>query len=214
MQLATITASGTKGTALTVSDRLFGAKPNRDLVYQVATSQMANKRQVLAHTKTRAEVRGGGKKPWAQKGTGRARHGSIRSPIWVGGGVAHGPTKEVNFKKKITRAQGRAALASVLSSRAAEGSLIIAESVSVPSGKTKDAVALLGTLAKDAKGRVLVVLSGSEADRMTRRAMTNLPQVEVMRAQDLNALAVLSYPTVLASAEGIAVLDKMYTKNA
>jgi large subunit ribosomal protein L4 len=213
MQLATTTIEGKKGSALTVSDKLFTAKPNRDLVYQVVTSQMANKRQILAHTKDRSEVRGGGKKPWAQKGTGRARHGSIRSPIWVGGGVAHGPTKEVNFKRKITRTQGRAALATVLSARLAEERLIVVESLAVPTGKTKDAVALLAKLTKGVTGRVLVVLAGTEGDKATRRAMTNLPKVDVMRAQDLNALSVLSFPTVLASAEGISILESQFAKN-
>ena len=82
-----------------LSDSVFGLPMNRDLLYQVTTSQIANKRQVIAHAKGRSEVRGGGKKPWQQKGTGRARHGSIRSPIWKGGGVTHGPTKERNFEK-------------------------------------------------------------------------------------------------------------------
>ena len=81
-------------------DRIFGVKMNPDLVHQVLVAQMANSRQVIAHTKGRGEVRGGGKKPWRQKGTGRARHASIRSPIWKGGGVAFGPTKERNFEKK------------------------------------------------------------------------------------------------------------------
>src|SRR6266436_4992512 len=84
-----------------LSNDIFGLAANNDLVYQVITSQIANKRQVIAHAKGRGEVRGGGKKPWQQKGTGRARHGSIRSPIWKGGGVTHGPTKDKNYDKAI-----------------------------------------------------------------------------------------------------------------
>src|SRR5574342_686131 len=93
--------SADKVGKVSLSDKVFAAPMNRDLLYQIVTSQMSNKRQVVAHTKDRGEVRGGGKKPWRQKGTGRARHGSIRSPLWIGGGKAHGPTNERDYSKKV-----------------------------------------------------------------------------------------------------------------
>jgi len=124
------------GTTL-LPKEIFDVKLNPDLVHQVATSQMANRRQVIAHTKDRGEVRGGGKKPWRQKGTGRARHGSIRSPLWKGGGVTFGPTKERNFKKIIPKKMKRKALFMVLSAKAKENLLIILDTLKLPLPKTK-----------------------------------------------------------------------------
>lgn len=207
-------ANSTK--SITVSDRVFGVKASADLVYQVATSQMSNKRQVLAHAKTRSEVRGGGKKPWRQKGTGRARHGSIRSPIWVGGGKAHGPTKDVNFKKSINVKAARAALAGVLSSRIADGRFLAVQSLDLASGKTKDAVRLFTDLTKGMTGymkgdRVLLVLNGTDTDVTTRRAVSNLQHIDAVRAADVNVLVALSYPYVIATTDAIETLQKRLT---
>ncbi len=217
MELSLTSLQGTKKETVSVSDSLFAARMNADLVWQVATSQMSNKRRVLAHTKTRSEVAGGGKKPWQQKGTGRARHGSIRSPIWIGGGVAHGPTKDVIFKKTITAKQGRLALAAVLSSRVREGALIISDALSVASGKTKDGAALVKNLSAKVPAwkpqtRVLLVLSGVSSDDMaTRRALANLPKVDVMRASDINALTVLSYPLMVVASDALATIEKTFS---
>ncbi len=206
-----------KATTIAVSDRLFGAPLKADLIWQVATSQMSNNRRVLAHAKTRSEVSGGGRKPWRQKGTGRARHGSIRSPIWIGGGVAHGPTKDVNFKKKVSTAQGRAALASVVSDRVKGGQLLVVDSLTVSSGKTKDAAVTLAELTKNLAGyrmggRILVVLAGTADDAMTRRAFANIPSAQVMRAQDLNALIVLSFPYVIATVAAVETMNRIWGK--
>jgi large subunit ribosomal protein L4 len=215
MELPSYTTAGAQAGAVTLNDRLFGAKLNRDLVVQVATSQMSNKRRPLAHVKDRSDVAGGGKKPWQQKGTGRARHGSIRSPIWVGGGVAHGPTKDANFKKKVSRSQGRAALAAVLSARVREGRFAVIEKLEVASGKTKDAIAALEPVTKHlsgyrAGGRVLLVLPGTPADLPVRRATENLQHIAAVRAQELNALTVLSFPYLIATQESVAVMEKTF----
>jgi len=217
MEIAVHDNAGKKNGTVSLSERVFGVKLNRDLIWQVATSQMSNMRQVIAHTKSRAEVRGGGRKPWRQKGTGRARHGSIRSPIWVGGGVSHGPTKEVNFKKTITRAQGKAALAAVLSDRVRTGHLLVVDAVEVAGGKTKAAASVLAKLAKGldgwkAGGRVLLVLSGAESDLPVRRATGNLPWVQTVRAADLNALTVLSFPYAIVVRDAVAVIEKPFAK--
>jgi large subunit ribosomal protein L4 len=215
MDIKTYNQSGKAGSATSVSEKLFGAKMNADLVWQVATSQMSNKRQVLAHAKTRAEVRGGGKKPWRQKGTGRARHGSIRSPIWVGGGVAHGPTKDANFKKTITKTAARVALASVLSSRVTEGNLIAVDALNIESGKTKDGVKVIAGLSKGFTGykpsaNILVVLPGGKDDALTLRALSNIPHVQAVRAQDLNVLLALAFAYVIATKDALAVIEKTF----
>src|SRR3989339_389516 len=114
---------------LTLKDKVFGVKLNETLVHQAAVTQAANNRQVLAHTKTRAEVRGGGKKPWKQKGTGRARAGSSRSPIWIGGGVTFGPLKERNFKKDINKKMKQKAMFMVISDRVASEAMAILDEV-------------------------------------------------------------------------------------
>ena len=116
---------------------VFGIEINHDLVHQVVVSQMANRRQIIAHTKDRGEVSGGGRKPWRQKGTGRARHGSIRSPLWRHGGVTFGPTKERVFKKKINTKMKRGALLMVLSEKAKNNFLILLDKLELENAKTK-----------------------------------------------------------------------------
>jgi len=215
MEIKVYNQSGKSSGTTDVSDALFAAGMNADLVWQVATSQMSNKRQILAHTKTRSEVRGGGKKPWQQKGTGRARHGSIRSPIWIGGGVAHGPTKDVNFKKTVTKNAARGALASVLSSRVTDGHLMAVDTLDIASGKTRDGVVLLATLTKGFKGykpsgRVLMVLTGTKDDAKTLRALSNIQTVQAVRAVDLNVLTVLAFPYVIATKDALAIAAKTF----
>ena len=120
MQIDLYNAGGSIIGKADLPEKMFGQKWNPDLVHQVLAAQESNARKPLAHAKGRGEVRGGGKKPWRQKGTGRARHGSIRSPLWKGGGVTHGPTKERNFEKKINKKMRRAALFSILSRKTKE----------------------------------------------------------------------------------------------
>ena len=126
--------------------KIFELPWNADLVHQVVTSQQANQRVNVAHVKNRGEVRGGGKKPWQQKGTGRARHGSIRSPIWKGGGVTHGPTKERSFKKKINHKMATKALAAVVSAKVRDHELLVLDTLSFVSAKTKEAIAVFRQL--------------------------------------------------------------------
>lgn len=143
-----------------LSEEIFGVKPKMAVIHQVVTAMMANRRQVLAHTKDRGEVRGGGKKPWRQKGTGRARHGSIRSPLWVGGGVTFGPTKERNFKKKINDKMRRKAIFMCLSDRVADKKLILLDEIKLDEIKTKRMVELIGKLRE--------VFYGDEVDKVDK----------------------------------------------
>lgn len=184
-------------------DNVFGLKWNADLVHQVVTSQMSNLRRGTAHAKDRASVRGGGRKPWRQKGTGRARHGSIRSPIWKGGGVTHGPLKEKNYKKKINKKMAKKALWTVLSAKARDNEVIAVEDLKFEAAKTKFAAEIItnfkknSALEKITKGRgVLVLLPAAEGLKI-RRAFRNLPYAGVDEARNLNARQVLQYKYVI-----------------
>ena len=138
--------TGEKVKQVDLNPAIFGLKINEGLVHQAVQAQLANRRQVLAHTKDRSEVHGGGRKPWRQKGTGRARHGSIRSPLWVGGGVTFGPTKIRNFAKKINKKMKRKALFMCLTDRAKDKNLILLDKLEIKHNKTREFIELLKNL--------------------------------------------------------------------
>ncbi|HSJ84800.1 MAG TPA: 50S ribosomal protein L4 [Acidimicrobiia bacterium] len=162
---------GSKGD-IELDAEIFGIEPNLAVLHQVITAQLAAKRSGTASTKTRAEVRGGGRKPWRQKGLGRARHGSIRSPQWVGGGVAHGP-KPRDFTQRTPKKMKRLALRSALSARASEAAVKVIEDIDWTAPKTKQAVGLLQAIG--AEGKALVVLS--KLDGIAGRSFRNIPDV-------------------------------------
>ena len=139
---------GAEAGKIKLPEKVFKAKWRADLVHQVVEGMRSNKRAGTADTKDRGEVRGGGKKPWKQKGTGRARHGSTRSPIWVGGGVTHGPLAEKNYKRKITKSMRAQALFSVLSKKYKDGEIIFVDSLEMKEMKTKDAILVVKALGK------------------------------------------------------------------
>ena len=143
LKVLTYTQNGKESGKAELPSEIFDVKMNSDLVHQVVIAQMSNQRQVIAHTKDKSEVRGGGKKPWKQKGTGRARHGSIRSPIWKGGGVTFGPTKDRNFKKKINKKMRRKALFMVLSSKVKDKEMIILDELKIEKPKTKEIMKII-----------------------------------------------------------------------
>ena len=201
----------TKGT-VAARDEVFSAPLNRDLLYQVVTAQAANQRQVIAHTKGRSEVHGGGKKPWRQKGTGRARHGSIRSPLWKGGGVTFGPTNQKNYSRKVNTTMARKALATALSSKMADGTLVVVDDIVLRKPKTKEAVVVLEHVRKLFKkikpaSRMLIVVPEANSFQALRRAMSNILQVDVIPAGELNALSALSYPYLVLLKNSVAVLE-------
>ena len=134
---------GKKIETITLPDNIFGVRWNADLVKQVADSLLSTKRKNVAHTKDRSEVRGGGRKPWKQKGTGRARHGSTRSPIWVGGGVTGGPRNEKNFERKVSKKMKAKALYTILSRKLLDGEVLFVDSIKLPELKTRVAVKAL-----------------------------------------------------------------------
>lgn len=196
-----------KGAAdgkITLPEKVFAAKWRSDLVHQVVQSMRSNKRAGTADTKDRGEVRGGGKKPWKQKGTGRARHGSSRSPIWVGGGVTHGPLAEKNYKRTITKSMRAQALFSVLSRKLKDGEIIFVDTLSMPEMKTKSAVEVMKniskasgikTLATSKKPKVLTALFGR--NQTAEKSFRNLPQLEIVFLKNLNPFDVLNHQYLL-----------------
>ena len=165
---------------------VFGIEPNLHVLHQVVTAQLAAARSGSANTKTRGEVRGGGRKPWRQKGLGRARHGSIRSPQWVGGGVAHGP-KPRDYSQRTPKKMKRLALYSALSARASESAVKVVEDIDWASPKTKQAVGLLDAI--EAGGKTLFVLT--RLDGVAGRSFRNLPQVRLVEPGHLTPYDVL-----------------------
>lgn len=180
--------------------RVFAAKWRADLVHQVVEGMRSNKRAGTADTKDRGEVRGGGKKPWKQKGTGRARHGSSRSPIWVGGGVTHGPLAEKNYKRKISKKMRAQALFSVLSKKLSDGEIIFIDSLVPKEIKTKTAEDTMKNLIKasgwkvlikSVKPKVLLALIGRS--EKTEKSFRNLSVLDVSFLKNLNPLDVLNH---------------------
>jgi large subunit ribosomal protein L4 len=186
-------ADGTDGSAVELPDALFGIEPNVAVMHQVVTAQLAAKRSGTHSTKTRAEVRGGGAKPWRQKGTGRARQGSIRSPHWRGGGVAHGP-KPRDYSQRTPKKMVRLALLSALSDRAADNKVLVVDEWGIDEPKTSSAVKLLTDLGLRVKGerdsRVLVVLFRTE--EAVWKSLRNLGErVHIVLPEELNTYDVL-----------------------
>jgi len=202
MRVKLYNQSGESKGTVDLPEAVFGLKWNADLVHQVVISQAANLRRGTAHAKDRREVRGGGRKPWRQKGTGRARHGSIRSPLWRGGGVTHGPRKEQNFKKKINKKMARRALYTVFSAKARDNEILLLNDLKFVEPKTKFAAKLFDNFAKIQEFKyfksgngVLVALAGK--DENVRRTLRNLPYVGIDEARNLNAREVLQYKYLL-----------------
>lgn len=190
-------------------DDIFMKKINRDLLHQVVVSQMSKRRQVSAHTKGRGEVSGGGRKPWRQKGTGRARHGSIRSPLWKGGGVTFGPRKDVNYNKKIPRKMRRGALFMVLSAKAKQKLLILLDKLELEGAKTKLMAEILKNLPSGSESSLLAL---PLFDKKVIQSGRNIPQLKIMQARELNCLDLMSFKYLIMPKESIKVIEKTFLK--
>jgi len=179
-------ADGAASGDIKLDADVFGIEPNLDVLHQVVTAQLAAARAGTASTKSRGEVRGGGRKPWRQKGLGRARHGSIRSPIWSGGGIAHGP-KPRSYAQRTPKKMKRLALCSALSARASEAAIKVVDDIDWAAPKTKQAVALLNAM--EAQGKTLVVLT--HLDGSAGKSFRNLLDVRMVEPGHLTAYDVL-----------------------
>lgn len=191
-------------------EEIFGLDANLDLLHQVVVSQMSNRRQGSAHTKDRSDVRGGGKKPWRQKGTGRARHGSIRSPLWKGGGVTFGPRSERNYKKVIPAAMRRKALFMALSSKVRDGELILVDNLGINDHKTRNVKAVIDSLPFADKTGLLILPA---VDKNTILGARNIPKTETMQAKNLTALDVLSFKRLIITPEAVETIKETFLKS-
>ncbi len=195
-----------------LSPKVFAVEAKTALIHQAMVAQLNNSRQVLAHTKDRSEVRGGGRKPWRQKGTGRARAGSNRSPIWIGGGVTFGPTKDRNFKKDINKKMKRKAFLMVLSDKFKEKAMIIVDKFDFKDFKTKQFDQMLTNLEDKVlktKRRNILVIDDSKNEKL-KYSGRNLEGVKIINLENINILDLLKYRYLLLTESAIDSLEKKY----
>ncbi|MBU0637130.1 MAG: 50S ribosomal protein L4 [Patescibacteria group bacterium] len=217
---------------ISLAKRIFDVKTKQSLIHQAVVAQMANERQVLAHTKTRGEVRGGGKKPWRQKGTGRARHGSSRSPIWIGGGVTFGPRKDRNFKKDINKKMKQKAMFMALSDKVANVKLVILDKLEVSEYKTKVFNKILSNLEKKlliikkdenqtkeskiSKSKIKkqsarsILLIINSKDEKLKYSVRNLVGIKLINLDNINLLDLLKYKYLMLTKQVIVKLEEIY----
>lgn len=195
---------------------IFGLPWNADLVHQVVVSMQSTARQPIAHTKTRGEVRGGGKKPWQQKGTGRARHGSSRSPLWVGGGVAHGPRKDKVYDRKINKKMKTKAFFTILSQKVKEGKVVFIESISIKEPKTREAKSIIDSISKiesfkkiTMKKKNAALFALSRKDSVVEKSFQNIGSVSIDELRNINPLDLLNstFLVIENPEEAIKVLE-------
>lgn len=214
LTMAVFDQNGQTASNINLPLEIFGLKVNSDLVAQAVRAQLANSRDSIAHSKDRSEVRGGGKKPWKQKGTGRARHASIRSPLWPGGGVTFGPRKERNFSLNINKKMKRQALLMVLSGKAQDGEIVILEDLKLTQPKTKEMAIMLKQVAAGAKKELnrgaLIVLP--EKDEAVFRATRNLSKVSTIGINSLNVVDLLSIKYLLMPKAAVEKIESIYQK--
>lgn len=209
MKVPLYNQQGEQAGEIELPSSVFEVPLSPDLVYQVVTAQMGNRRRVIAHTKTRAEVSGGGKKPWPQKHTGQARHGSIRSPIWKGGGIVFGPRNIRVFKKKINEKMRRKALLMVLSQKAKDNQLIVLDSLTIDQPKTKMLSSILKKLPTNAKTSLIGLPT---LDQNVILAARNLPRTYALQARDFNAFDLLNVKYLVMPKESLKVIEETFVK--
>ncbi len=188
---------------------IFEVPLNADLVHQVMVSQMGNARQISAHTKIRSEVRGGGKKPWRQKGTGRARHGSIRSPLWRGGGITFGPRKDKVYETTIPKKMRRKALYMVLSEKAKNNMIVVLEDLVMASPRTKEMASSIKKL-PCANHSMLMALP--QQDKNVMLSSRNIAKMDIEEARNLNVLSLLNHQYLILTKESIKTIEETFTK--
>ncbi len=215
MKVSVYNQKGEVTKEVELNDQIFGQKFNSRFIHQIYIKILKNRRQPIASTKDRSEVRGGGKKPWPQKGTGRARHSSIRSPLWKGGGVTFGPRqKERNFKNKINKKEKKIALSQILSQKLKDKEIIILEDLKIEKSKTKEIYSLLNNLIKKEKGKPLkkAILLIESKDKEIKRISRNIPSLKVMTVESIDLLELLNYKYLILKKDILPLLEKLIIK--
>lgn len=214
IKLPVYNQEGNKVEEIELDPVIFGVTASGALIHQVITAIMANKRSAISHTKTRGDVRGGGKKPWKQKGTGRARHGSIRSPIWRGGGVTFGPRSNKNFSQKINKTMRRKALLAVISDKVAANKFIVFDDFKISAPKTKAAAAAIKLWKEKINvdfGRK-VIFAAPRISEELMRASKNLPNFWLTGVSSLSAYEILNNNLLATTVGGVKKMEEMFGK--
>ncbi|NQU83497.1 MAG: 50S ribosomal protein L4 [Parcubacteria group bacterium] len=209
MKIKVYNLEGKTSSEMEISDDIFAVKIKPEVVHEVFVALSSNQRQPWAHAKNKGEVRGGGRKPWAQKGTGRARHGSIRSPLWKGGGVTFGPLSTRNFKKKINKKVRQLALKMCLTDRSVNKALWIVEDFNFSEPKTKIFNKFLQDLPVEQK--TFLVLTNGKNEKVIQMT-NNIKSVKVMRVEDTNVLEILNKQAIITSKKSLQKLEEILKK--
>jgi len=204
MRVSVRNMAGETVDEIELRDDIFGLEPNEAVMHQAVLRQLANARLGTAGTKTRSQVSGGGRKPWRQKHTGRARQGSIRAPQWKGGGIVFGPHPR-SYRKRMPKKMRRLALKSALSVKAAENSIVLLDNLVMEVPKTRDMLAVLDNLEIESSALILL----SERDVNVEKSARNIPDVKTLRASCLNVIDILSYDTLVLPVKSIAVIEQI-----
>lgn len=202
--VAVVNMNGEQVGTVDLNDAVFGIETNEHAMHMAVVQYLANQRQGTQSAKTRAEVRGGGRKPWKQKGTGRARQGSIRSPQWTGGGVVFAP-KPRDYSFKLNKKFKRLALQSALSTKVAEGKVIILDDLTLPEVRTKEMIKVIANINC---GKALIVMDGSNTNVML--STRNIPNVKTASVNTINVYDLLKYNTLVVTKEAVAKIEEVY----
>ena len=203
-EVSVLNMEGSEVGKMKLNDAIFGVEINEHLVHQAVVAQLANNRQGTQKAKTRSEVRGGGRKPWRQKGTGHARQGSIRAPQWTGGGVVFAPTPR-DYSKKMNKKEKRIALKSVLTSRVEEGKFIVLDELKFDAPKSKEFAQVLKNLEAE---KALVVLNDNDTNVV--KSAANIPTVKTASTQTINVYDILKYDTVIVTQDAVKTIEEVY----
>ncbi len=203
-EVSVLNMEGSEVGKIKLNDAIFGVEINEHLVHQAVVTQLANNRQGTQKAKTRSEVRGGGKKPWRQKGTGHARQGSIRAPQWTGGGVVFTPTPR-DYSLKMNRKEKRIALKSALTSRVNEGKFIVVDEIKFEAPKTKEFAQMMTNLDT---AKALVVINDNDANVV--KSAANIPTVKTASVNTINVYDILKYDTVIVSQDAVKTIEEVY----